>query len=96
MFVDDIIGIILDHENSVRRLYASLLLAIDATCRPTNQINSLPRDDCLHLDKSFMEGAPAEVIPILGWKCGESQRILLWNGIDARKWERLWKTLTAD
>lgn len=67
MFVDNIIGLVVEGEGQVDRLSQALVLSMDATFRPPVPNETLPRNDCLHLGKTFIEGAPSETITILGW-----------------------------
>jgi hypothetical protein len=91
IFVDDIIGLLLDIGESYLTVYATLLLAVLAVCRPSNAKELLPRDDCLHYKKTFIEGAPSEIFVTLGWKFDTRkltlqlppQKLLAWtNDVD--------------
>jgi hypothetical protein len=62
--------------------------ATDATCRPPNQNDTLPRDDPLHEGKTFKEGAPAEELGFLGWEF-DLNRLLIKLPIDKlRGWSK--------
>lgn len=67
IFVDDVIGLVVDKPGAAQRLCLGLILAVDTFCRPPTDDEDLPRSDCLHPGKSFVEGAPAEIFMVLGW-----------------------------
>jgi hypothetical protein len=67
IFVDDMIGLCVDLPGNAERMSQALATSVDAICRPPQENEHPPRDDCLHEGKTFIEGSAKERLLILGW-----------------------------
>ena len=67
IFIDDGLVITPDIENNRHRAIQALLLAIHTMCRPLDDAEPIPREDCLSLGKLEEEGRLSERFTLLGW-----------------------------
>ena len=77
-YIDDSIGVCVDHDNNVKKCQQALPLAIDTFMRPRTDNETVFREDHIQPTKLKGEGTPTERRVVLGWLlCTRELRIYL-------------------
>lgn len=77
IFVDNIIGMVVDRKDNYRRLGLAMAISVKTISRPETGGETLPRSDNLHPGKTFVEGAASEQILVLGWLLDLRQLLII-------------------
>lgn len=67
IYIDDILGVVPDLGDNVKRLYIAIPLAIHTFARPTDESDIIPGRDIISLKKFQVEGQLEERKKVLGW-----------------------------